>query len=101
MTRVDGRMEFVNKAAVALFGYGAHEMMGENVGMLMSEPYASRHESFMRRCVNFLAPALHQGQACASCFFSARRRVPPLCPPPPPRPKGPSRENTQFTIGKS
>ena len=44
-----GIMESVNPAACRLFGYGAEEMVGRNVSMLMPAPHAERHDDYLRR----------------------------------------------------
>jgi len=44
-----GRIETVNQAVERLFGYSAAELLGRNVSVLMPEPYASRHDSFISR----------------------------------------------------
>lgn len=45
----DGIIQRVNAAALSMFGYSTHEVMGKNVSMLMPEPYRSRHDSILAR----------------------------------------------------
>jgi len=42
-----GRMQSVNPATERLFGYGRDEMLGQNVKMLMPEPYRGEHDTYM------------------------------------------------------
>lgn len=44
-----GRILAVNRALSDLFGYESHEMVGQNVSMLMPEPYHSRHDMYLGR----------------------------------------------------
>lgn len=42
-----GRMLTVNRAAERIFAYGADEMIGQNIKMLMPEPYHSSHDGYL------------------------------------------------------
>jgi PAS domain S-box-containing protein len=42
-----GIVKSLNPAALRMFGYGAHEVVGENVTMLMPEPYRSQHDRYL------------------------------------------------------
>lgn len=43
-----GKMEIVNPAAAKLFGYTVGEMIGQNINMLMPEPFRSGHDGYIR-----------------------------------------------------
>ena len=45
----EGNIVSVNAAAVRQFGYSTDEMIGQNVRMLMPEPYRSGHDGYMKR----------------------------------------------------
>ena len=44
-----GRVETFNPAAERLFGYGADEVLGHNVDMLMPSPYREEHDTYLSR----------------------------------------------------
>jgi two-component system sensor kinase FixL len=44
-----GAMTVFNRAAEAMFGYRADEVIGQNVALLMSSPYRENHDGYMER----------------------------------------------------
>jgi len=45
----DKRIRAFSRAAQQLFGYSQEEVLGQNVSMLMPEPYSARHDGFINR----------------------------------------------------
>lgn len=44
----EGQIRQCNEVAVRLFGYDKNELIGANVAMLMPQPYAMKHDSYMQ-----------------------------------------------------
>lgn len=45
----EAKVTFCNAAAARMFGYERDELMGRSINSLMSEPYASEHDGYIRR----------------------------------------------------
>lgn len=45
-----GRIEEVNAAALAMFGYRREELIGADITLLMTEREAARHDAYLERC---------------------------------------------------
>jgi two-component system sensor kinase FixL len=46
---VEGKVSLFNRAAEAIFGYAADEVLGRNVSILMSPPYRDEHDGYILR----------------------------------------------------
>lgn len=44
-----GIVQMANKATEKIFGYTVDELIGQNISILMPEPYASQHDSFIQK----------------------------------------------------
>lgn len=44
-----GTIDGINQAAERMFGYSASELLGRNVAMLMPQPFAAEHDSYLAR----------------------------------------------------
>jgi len=42
-----GHVESINPSACKIFGYSEHEVLGENISMLMPEPDKSKHDNYL------------------------------------------------------
>jgi PAS domain S-box-containing protein len=45
---IHGIIRSVNPASVRMFGYGAAEMVGQNVGLIMPSPFREEHDGYLR-----------------------------------------------------
>lgn len=47
-----GIIKTFNQAAESVFGYHAHELIGQKINMLMPQPHSSEHDKYMDRYIN-------------------------------------------------
>ena len=48
LMEVEGTVRYINKAGQALLGWSRADLAGNNVKVLMGEPFASRHDAFLK-----------------------------------------------------
>src|SRR5262249_3834127 len=46
---IHGTIQSVNPASARMFGYAVAEMVGQNVGLIMSSPYREEHDGYLRQ----------------------------------------------------
>lgn len=51
-----GQIDTLNEAAETMFGYQPGELLGRNVSLLMPEPWASRHDDYIRNYLTSQRP---------------------------------------------
>jgi PAS domain-containing protein len=49
LINLSGNIQSVNEMATRMFGYASGELVGNNVSMLMPEPFRSNHDGFLKR----------------------------------------------------
>ena len=53
-----GRIESLSKTAERLFGFGAGEIIGQNISMLMPSPYREQHDAYIKRYLSTREPRI-------------------------------------------
>ena len=70
-----GAIKMMNPAAERLFGYHIHEVFGQNISLLMPEPYRSQHDRYIS---NYLRPGYARSSASAGKSSVGVRTVAPF-----------------------
>ena len=55
---IKGKVETVNPSAAKLFGYEPHEIIGNNIKMLMPNPYQVEHDGYLERYLTTREPKI-------------------------------------------
>ncbi len=57
-----GRIESTNTALLNLLGYQAHELIGQNISILMPSPYREQHDGYLANCLVTGKPIIGSGR---------------------------------------
>lgn len=53
-----GEIQTFNEAAIRMFGYSKHEIINQNISVLMPEPYSSKHPQYIARYLETKEPKI-------------------------------------------